>query len=449
MKIVHKLSNLKINSKIIRGIKCFSVQLGFMATCIVSGGYFSSIVHLGFTNVNNTIKNDYYELVYDSDKLMQPAYNDNYKNIDYDAMEKVKVLTLDMSEIHDLYYLKYYTNLECLQIYNAQQLTDLNIDEINLCSAKDINLLFDKNIVIKKMSDHFDMSRFIHKSRITRVDFFNTLANNEVDNLLFIEYLTNYSGCNIDIYKYEPLNEKINQIVNSLNLKEGSGNVLNIIEVINYVLNEIKYDEEVLENNIDTDKSKIKVIQYNEKSISSIFDKENEQYGNGVCINYADLSELIFLKCGFEVYSIHGFYDNVPHAWNAIEFHGDYFYIDLTYLDNTDNYKISLNNYNNNSTDDNLVNLANVMFITPDNLNYKATDKYQDYYRTIPLSVEKNKTYGTNTIKYNEYIIGGIYGFTVYLLISGYMIISYIIENKKQNEIEEVQDDELGKINKL
>lgn len=443
------MKNLKVNSSAFKKKLKLNLQnMKIFASFVLGGAYLTSCFAGGFSNVNKTIQNAYYEIVYDSDELMDPKYNNNYSNIDYDAMSKVRILTIDMAEIHDLYYLKYYTNLECLQIYNAQELSQLNIDEINQSSAFEINLLFSKSDVIKDMKSHFDMSRFANKKFIKNVSFFDICEKEELDNLILLTYLTNYDGCDIDIYKYEDLNNKLNEIINSFNFHEGKEtNILNMFEIVNYVLNELKYDEDVSKY-IHSDDKNLKmekiIDKYNENTLSIIFDEDKDkENGNAICVNYANLFQILLIKSGFEAYTMYGKAQNISHAWNLVNFHGDYFYMDLTSLDNkASDYFESLNKYNSDNNSANLSAVASMIFMDLNQKSYTPFFDYTIYCRDEQQSVGKfyayDKIYGTNKSLSENWLKGTKYGIILYVMLVIYVIGKEIIstELKEKNNTE-------------
>ena len=123
-------------------------------------------------------------------------------------------------------------------------------------------------------------------------------------------------------YKFD---EEINEIIDSLDIKEDDTDLDKINKVIAYVVNEYEYDEEVL--------------NYLEKNDKPPEELRNEFYKDGIlkshskesqiCGNYAALTYTLLKRLDVDVYNLH----SDGHVWNAVRLDDDIYYIDSTYID--------------------------------------------------------------------------------------------------------------------
>lgn len=430
--------NLKVNKK---NLKKFRNQALKLVGTVACGTYIMTGTSVGFETLNNTIKCDYYDLIYDIDEdLIQPLYNNDFNSINYDKFSKITILSVDMATTYDLGFLKYCTNLKKIEIKNAQLLNDLHIDELNETTIKEYILIFDKNSVIKDIKTGFDLNRFLHKEYIKKVTVENS-TNEETDSIILYEYLKNIEGSNLNI-KYEELNNKLNSIINSLELSSYQDNVMDFIEIINYMIIHFNYDEQV-KNYMEEHKSlkkysKIynKVVNYNRNSLDPIFDVNDINSVDIICGNYASILSSLCLKSGVECYEIEGYYDGVGHGWNIVKFENNYYYVDLTYIDNSSEIKDAIFKFRNEKTIDNYCNLINSIFIPVDS-------EYAKYYiPTIDIDAmlskeikpcENDNFFGTFINKKSEllwYFVLSTFGYVSFMLFNEYFM-NTTLEKKK------------------
>ena len=434
---------LKVNKKNLKKLRNQALKLVGTVAC---GTYIMTGIRVGFETLNNTIRCDYYDLIYNIDEdLIQPLYNNDFNSIDYDKFSKITILSVDMATTYDLGFLRYCNKKKKIEIKNAQLLNDLHIDELNETTIKEYILMFDKNSVIKNITTGFDLNRFSHKEYIKKVVFDNSISE-ETDSIILYEYLKNIEGSGLDI-NHEELNNKLDSIINSLKLSSYQDNVIDFIKIINYMIIHFDYDERV-KNYMEEHKSlkrysKIynKVVNYNRKPLDPIFDVNDINSVDIICGNYASILSSLCLKGGVECYEIEGYYDGVGHGWNIVKFENNYYYVDLTYIDNSPEIKDAIFKFFDEKTIDNYCNLINNIFIP-------IGSEYAKYYSpTIDIDAilskeikpcENDDFFGTFIDKKNEllwYFILSTFGYVLSMFFKEYLIntmYSSDLEKKKE-----------------
>lgn len=388
----------------------------------------------GFLNVNKTLFRNFEKTIFKTSSISDELIENE---IDSNKLSKINILTINLENQQDLYYLRYCTNLKYIEIYNAQSLTDLMIEQLNQLDLKEINLYFDRTYALKHIQEKFDMNRFKDKSKIKTVKFCNYNNSPEVDSIIFFEYLSNYDGCDIDIFKYEKLNNRLNEIINSLDLDYDSyNNIDNLFKITKYVLSKIEYDKDVHEYNEQNKKITMftpiyrKTVKYNKKSISEVEKKEGVV--SGICTNYADEVLALSVKGNVCINTVKGEYEDIGHAWNIALFRDYMFYFDPTWFDSENELKEKLDKYLTTHSDEDFNNLIYYFVI---DLNSERAQKYQidyplEYYCSDDYkSYRTDYIYGTN-ISEKEILINGLSGVLIYEALCAIIIISEIIKGK-------------------
>ena len=418
-------------------LKLYRETFKTILTFSVIGAYGITGFSHGFNNLNKTLIRDYESIRYNKNKLIDHIEEDNLTKKDINSLDKICFLKLDMSEEKDLYYLKYFTNLKYLEIYNADYLTDLMIEEINNSTVEEINLYFDRTYAIKNIRNKFDLSRFKDKSKIKNVYFSDNSNSKEIDSIILFEYLTNYEGFNLDIYKYEELNNKLDNIIEELDLDlETYNNIDNLFKITKYVLDKINYDKKVSEYNSKHNKMYIftpiyrKTVNYNENSLSLILDSDLE--ADGVCTNYSDLELALSLKGNVCVNTVRGEFNQIGHVWNVALFKDYQFYFDTSYLDTSDKFSTLLSKYLETHSDEDFKKIVDyfvIDFKSERGVNYK-TDLPLKYYTDDELDkTNKHYIYGTDASEF-EILFNAFKGFLSFELLCCIVVISEIIKRK-------------------
>lgn len=434
--------NLRINEKAFKKIKNKTLK---MFATVASATYIMTGINVGFETLNDTIKCDYYDFIYNIDEdLIQPLYNNDFNSIDYDKFSKITILSVDMATTYDLGFLKYCSNLKKIEIINAQLLNDLHIDELNETTIKEYILMFDKNSVIKDIYNGFDLNRFAHKDYIKQLSFIDS-SNEEMDSIILYEYLKNIEGICCDI-KYKEINSKLDNIIDSLNLSGYQGNVVDLIEIINYIVMHFNYDEQV-NNYMDEyskfkkfDKTYNKIVAYNKNPLLPILDVNDNSEVDIICANYSSIFTTLCLKGGIKNYEIEGDYDGIGHKWNLIKFENNYYYIDLTYIDSSLEIKNALNIFRQERTIESYYNLINQIFIP-------VNSEYAKYYSpTIDIDVmldkeiktcDKECFFGTSINKNTElrwYFLLSMFGYIMF----NFLIKKSYLEEKTEKSIKKI-----------
>lgn len=403
----------------------------------IAGAYGITGATYGFNNLNKTLIRDYESIRYNKTKLVNHINENDLSNSDYSKLDKICFMRLDMSKERDLYYLKYFSNLKYIEIYNAQYLTDLEIEEINKSSALEINLYYDRTYVLKNIREKFDMSRFENKSKIKTIKFTDNTNNPEIDSIILFEYLTNYEDMNLDINKYELLNEKLDKIIDELDLDlETYNNIDNLLKITNYVLNKIEYDEKIQKYNREHNRMYSitpiyrKTVKYNEKSLSSILNTDGEV--SGICTNYADMILALSLKGNVCVNTVKGELNDDGHTWNVALFKDCEFYFDPTWLDSGEEFSNLLQNYLKSQTDEDFNKLLNyfvIDFNSDRGKNYIPDQDIEYYISDESKKFDKTFIYGTN-VSQKSILLNSLNGFLAYEALCIIVIISEIINRK-------------------
>lgn len=337
---------IRIKIRVKAGIGIFA---DFIALYTLGG-----VVATGLHAKENTLKeidSSVHELILETDNVM-------LENISNKLVRAIKVDAYDINNMLDI--LDNCPNLKYIEIFNAQRLTDEAISKINEKGIKEVNLVFNKEDVLRLISDNtinrrFDLDRFYDKNIINNISF-SSSDGKEIDNFLLMNYLTNYENLSFDFLNYKYLDDIIEEMIKELNLNYSNPeDVLNLIKIVNKERLYLQYDTDVLEKTItDTkelyykDRKLYKLIEeYCYKSISSVLDQNelsidnNTQQVKAICANYMDLFMMFCIKSNIECYSVEGLHSDIshqptPHGWNMIKLQGNYYLVDVTRFDSFD-----------------------------------------------------------------------------------------------------------------
>lgn len=144
--------------------------------------------------------------------------------------------------------------------------------------------------------------------------------------------------------EYKRLMNELNNIANSLTNSTLSDEE-KVNQIIMYVLNQISYDYDCLEEN---EQAEAQLTDYNRRPISNAL-SENK----GVCVGYATLFKALANRLGIVSYQP----DSINHTWNMVKLAGndEYRGYDLTQLDHdyatVGTFDNAMNDYDNDTID--------------------------------------------------------------------------------------------------
>ena len=320
--------------------------------------------------------NDIGEKMYfvDGKTEIQDGYED--RNLTKENLSKVKELKIDLRCNENLEILKIIQNLEVLNIENAQLLSDYDIVLLNNLKVKNINLSFNLREVNKNRENSFDLKKF--KDKNVKVHIEERDSYSEVDYVIFINYLKNYSVDNIieveNYLKYKKIDVILNKIVESLKIKDNTSMDEKILTISNYIINKIQYQKELTDELAE---------YYNEKTLSSILINQDKEIVNGICINYASLFDILSYKTNIKSRMISGIEEKsqLGHAWNVIYDGDEKKYLDLTFDDKDLILRSWLFNYYVNSD---IVSIEEII----NNIKEKMYEKIDDSHANFSLFTE-------------------------------------------------------------
>lgn len=432
------------------------------ATVVLVGGtYIISGIGYGFGNVNKTLERDYYEIVYDTDDLFEAVSNSDLENINYNALKNITSLRIDMSNSNYFNNLKYFNRLNKIEICNSQLLTDKDIELLNSLPLDEISLYFDRNYVLKNINNKFDLNRFRDKKIIKNITFNSSKASEEIDGIILLQYLDNYEYCNVEFIKYELINNSLDKVINDLDLSDRPNDFNNLLKIVHYVSKHVHYDQEILEYtkehsyNLPTTKLYWKLLDYNNKSISKVVSNLEDYDKAGICTNYADFTLALCIKANICCNSVSGKYNDAEHSWNVVDITDysnelnpitDTYYLDTTWFDTKDDLKHTTEEYLNNTSNEDLIDLKNSLLISRDAYlcsSYSINREYNSYFTD---ELDKNtidNIYGTRVNQLRVFGFNALYSLLVYEGLTGlYAINQYM---KKRNMIKELKPDKSKK----
>lgn len=411
-------------------------RLGKASVFLVGGTYLLSVASYGISNINNTLQRDYYEVVYQTKSLYKSVATGDLENINYDFLSKIKSIRIDMFDADYFDNLVYFTNLDAIEICNAELLTDENIELLNCLPLKEISLFFDKNYVLNNIDKKFDLDRFIDKRCIKNIAFNNSLASDEIDSIIFFEYLDNYKNCSVDFIKYEPLNDALDEIIEDLDLTDEEDDYNNLVKISNYVINHVHYDENVLnyteKHQYITPFSSVywDLLKYNKKTLSTVVSNRDNADKSAVCSNYADFTLALSIKGNIKSDTLTGKYNLQDHSWNVVEIKDNdnvnYYYLDTTWCDSNDIIKDKINNYDIDSSE------LLIDINSDEGQSYKPNKEYDKFYDSHIFRSNMNNIYATRTNQIKVFGFNALYSILIYEGIEGLKLIKQLISNKLQ-----------------
>lgn len=291
-------------------------------------------------------------------ELILETGNDMLEDISNKLVRTIKIDAYDNNNTLDI--LDNCPNLKYIEIFNAQRLTDEAISKINEKGIKEVNLVFNREDVLRLISgksknSRFDLNRFYDRKIINNIRF-SSSTGKEIDNFLFLNYLTNYENLDFEFLNYKYLDNIIEEMVKELDLNNSNPeDILNLIKLVNKERLYLQYDVDVLERPMidieelyHKDRKLYKLMEnYCYKSISSILEPNqlgidnNTQQVKAICANYSDLFMMLCIKSDIECYSVSGLHSDsshqpAPHGWNMIKLQGNYYLVDVTRFDSFD-----------------------------------------------------------------------------------------------------------------
>lgn len=448
------------------------------ATIVLVGGtYFISGATYGFGNVNKTLERDYYEVFYHTDDLFEAVSNGDLENINYDALKNIKSLRIDMTDSNYFDNLKYFTRLNRIEICNSQLLTDDDIELLNSLPLDEISLYFDRNYVLKNINNKFDLNRFRDKKIIKNITFNSTTANEEIDSIILLEYLINYDYCNLDLIKYELINNSLDNVIKEIEITDKPNDFMNLLKIMRYISKHVHYDEDILKYTkehsytLPISKKYWEILDYNKKSISKVVSNYENSDKPAICINYADLTLALCIKANISCNSVSGKYNGEEHSWNVVDI-TDYsnelspktesYYLDTTWFDTNLELKNFTEDYLNNVSMTDLKELKSNILITRGGYigsSYDINRKYDSYLSGELTDGKIDNIYGTRVNQFRVFGFNALYSILVYEGLAGlYTLKQYLKKrnmikelkpekNSKKEEIEEKIDEEINKEN--
>lgn len=233
-------------------------------------------------------------------------FSNNYGVIDKDmvnAMNRfghLKKLELNDHNILEPGCEEELNKLESLKIYNG---SNCDIDFSKLTNLKELDLSEIKP---------YDIAIFLNS------DEYNTLIDNGV-NIKFKD-----SASKND---YLCASDKLNDIINKLDIDENSTDSEKLDAVMVFVLEYLCYDESVSKAIADSEEH---------EALTESFYEKGKLYGalekdSAICGNYASLTEALMDRLSIPQTSYYAESEN--HAWNVVKIDGEPYYVDVTWLD--------------------------------------------------------------------------------------------------------------------
>ena len=297
------------------------------------------------------------------------------KNITYEALENLLYTVIDLSLSKDINYIDKCPNLDTITVMNAERLTKEQILKINNHGCRKVVLYFN-DIEIHK-EDKLDLSLFNNKDQVLihfypideleGVTFYNYLENKECKNVE-IDIIDQFGG----LEYIRVLDNRLNEIISDIGIYSEDLDYDKVLKISKYIMDKIDYDE-VVGAYLAGDKSKREeesklASYYNDYDLTSVIFTPNNNV-SGVCINYANLFDILCYKTGVKCRQICG-YNRNGHAWNVLYLDDNAYFVDLTNAD-TDYLNKYITNYleTSNTTHQELIN----------KLLFKPTTSYEGY----------------------------------------------------------------------
>lgn len=222
----------------------------------------------------------------------------------------------DLMDLRNCGFINHCPTLKSLSIsglYDAEQLYGLNIKHLSLDVRETHTIDFKKLDFLEELTLYggaYDIAVY--------------LSNDDIDYLESKGVKISFGTIdNVDIDQIREINDKLDEIIESLGLDENATDEEKVRAVLIYVLSNLQYDEyasECQRNGIRFDYDP--------------FYKDGELYGalegkTQICGNYAALTSALLHRLGVDIY----FVSSDSHSWNLIEIDGKWYYFDSTWLD--------------------------------------------------------------------------------------------------------------------
>ena len=341
--------------------------------------------------VNNHIRDKFYN----EEQISDNSYEDTSMTLERLNVIKGVTMNLKYDSIDDVYHA--FNDLSTVEIYNAQLLTDDDIDIINKAGTETIKLHFDYKEVLANREEHFDLSRFDNKP----VVYYQ--CKNEYQIMVLREYL-DYMDNKYDQfigmlddqqvsegYIYNNMYEDVTDIYNSLFIEDDMDDYEKIYIILKYLSDTYSYDPDVADV---TTLREQKRDYYNKYPVSSMIYSDSHY---AICQNYAVLFDLLAYKAGVKSRVVSGEKsDGNSHAWNVVEIDGKRYFVDPT---NTTKIKLSvMKEYMDTTQDYNDLIMKKIVLseVSDEYKNYKVRENIDELFG-VPNNVQYDvKYYNTN-----------------------------------------------------
>lgn len=325
----------------------------------------------------------------------KPSFTINYDITDRN-LQKLNYIEIDARSKEDFEILtKYCHSLTNISIKNADELTNEKISIIEKTNINSISLDINIDNLFKNPTNKINIEKIANKitnincsyiaindEELITLALFNFINGSKLEKIPKISLNNEYKKLDLNEIKY--LNDKLDDIIQSLNLDRKNTKEEKIRIILLFVEKKIQYDSLVNDYNdyinyLDESNNKYQeyyllntykeyktieeIIQqskkiinnYNKYCISTILKKDANEVP-GICCNYSALTSMLCLKAGIECYDVGGYSyskkediteeekQEGAHAWNLINIDGKYYNIDPTRLDD---YDITINDIEN------------------------------------------------------------------------------------------------------
>lgn len=240
------------------------------------------------------------------------------------GLDHLKVVSLSIAIDQELQldhcaFLKHSPEIEKLCIYG--QCDPEYLYQLDNVRGMDLSVFFNRNVDFRRLSflDNLTLNGGAYDIAIH-------LSN---DDIAYLESkgvnITKGGFDDTTMEDVKRINEKLDEIVKSLNISPNATDEEKIDAVLIYCLEHLEYDEEV--SNL-LDNGRESEINHNH------FYQDGDLYGaleldTQICGNYAALMEALLYRVGVNSYVL----SSSNHGWNLVEVDGEYFYVDATWLD--------------------------------------------------------------------------------------------------------------------
>lgn len=432
----------KVNKKRFKTLKYTLVT----SACFVGALHFSLPSSCNQNQLHDSLKNSFQNAFYANEEECDQFLNGNQlSTIEQISIKKRDTIRIDLCKVNNLTYFEELTNIDIVEISNAQRLSSNDINILNNSNVEKIYLNFNLEEMIR-LNNKFDFSKFKDIDKIVGFSLYNVRNIDEYYGVLILNYFNNISDLKcINLKKYEQIDKDIDAILSSINYKDNDTDFDIILKNMNYVSKHIEYDKLVssvnrIQDNYNKSSDKEKKYyndnydkkneasyEYNKYPLSSVL-KDLDDVDKGVCINYATLYSILCIKKGIPVFRATGDYSNDNHAWNLYypkEFK-EPVYIDPTFLDSDEELFSTIKNYLSDKSVSEYIALYKKIYIDiKSNPEYNMYSKIADYYSDV--------IFNSSNIMGSQYELKKeTVAFKMLLLLALYSLISYAISITKK-----------------